>query len=132
MPDSSHERAHLPSRRPTASSGTPQTCTTVVRRGDDWHFTHEPCGKKAKGALKDGSPACGTHLRSERIAAEKADAMETFKKRIAAVNAALGLKAFGWEPDRGVRVSLEALERLAATIGDAGAPSVPSEGSGSK
>jgi hypothetical protein len=36
-----------------------------------------PCGNKAKGNLKDGTPACGIHLRSERIRNEK---METWEK----------------------------------------------------
>jgi hypothetical protein len=35
------------------------------------------CGNKAKGKLKDGTPACGVHLRSERIRNKN---METWEK----------------------------------------------------
>ena len=41
-----------------------ERCVVSVRSSGAWHSY--PCHKKAKGYLKDGRPACGIHLRSER------------------------------------------------------------------
>ena len=40
------------------------TCSETVIDSGGWHF--HPCGKPAKGFLKNGKPACGIHLRAER------------------------------------------------------------------
>jgi hypothetical protein len=53
-----------------------EKCQVLVHRGGIWSRA-TPCGKKAKGKLKDGTPACGIHLRSERITNENT---ETLKK----------------------------------------------------
>jgi hypothetical protein len=53
-----------------------EKCQVLVHRGGMWSRA-TPCGKKAKGKLKDGTPACGIHLRSENL---KNENMETWKK----------------------------------------------------
>lgn len=90
-----------------------ETCLTEIRGGDVWHSRVHPCGRPAKGTLKNGDPACGVHLRQERVAAEASDARTAWNARIAAVNDALGIRCFGFELDRPVSVRLEDLESLA-------------------
>lgn len=53
-----------------------ERCQVMVHSGGIWSKA-TPCGNKAKGTLEDGTPACGIHLRSERI---KNENMETWKK----------------------------------------------------
>lgn len=94
----------------------PTMCAVVVDRGDDWHRHEGPCGRKAKGTLADGTPACGVHLAVERRATEKASARLAWSARVDAVNEALGIHVIGWYPGEPVKVALGDLERLAARL----------------
>lgn len=89
------------------------TCASIVRRGSEWSSRREPCGKPSKGALADGSPACGVHLRSEREATERRATREAWLERIASVKERLGISVGSWHAHQAVTVNLEDLERLA-------------------
>lgn len=42
------------------------TCVVVPRSERGWGSNRRPCGKPAKGTLRNGSPACGVHLAAEK------------------------------------------------------------------
>lgn len=99
-----------------------QTCTVTVDRGDDWHSRLGPCGRKAKGTLADGTPACGIHLNRETAGLKRATARNEWNARVDQAEQALNIRIShaisATDVGRSVQVSLSALEDLAARLRD--------------
>ncbi len=96
------------------------SCTREVSTHDGWYTSHVRCGRPAKGYLKNGKPACGIHLNTERqrterdyIENERQDRRQTLKQRVAEFCEESGLEvSVGSYKEMRVLIDLDVLNEL--------------------